>query len=167
MGTRSSRTGRGPTPERPGPEDPSVPPVPASADERQLRGRGLCQPAAHAGRHPSECFRLRGRGTRDDDRLTGVAADASLQVDGDRGEAGDIELLAELLAPPPSQERSAARGERARAAPAMFSTIPRMGTFIFRNIWRPFRTSRRDTSWGVVTMTAPDSGRVWESERRA
>ena len=46
----------------------------------------------------------------------------------------------------------------------MFSTMPRTGTFIFRNICRPLRTSSSDTSWGVVTMIAPDRGSVWESE---
>ena len=40
----------------------------------------------------------------------------------------------------------------------MFSTIPRTGTSTFWNIFSPLRASSSAMSWGVVTMTAPDTG---------
>jgi len=46
----------------------------------------------------------------------------------------------------------------------MFSTMPRIGTFSFRNMPSALRTSSSATSWGVVTMTTPESGTTCESE---
>jgi hypothetical protein len=40
----------------------------------------------------------------------------------------------------------------------MFSTMPRMGTPTFSNIFRPLRASSSAMSCGVVTMTAPVRG---------
>ena len=40
----------------------------------------------------------------------------------------------------------------------MFSIIPNTGTLTFSNIFKPFCASNRAMSWGVVTMTAPDTG---------
>ena len=46
----------------------------------------------------------------------------------------------------------------------MFSTMPRIGTFTLLNIAMPLRTTPSDASCGVVTMTPPSSGTVWQSE---
>ena len=46
----------------------------------------------------------------------------------------------------------------------MFSTIPSTGTSILRNIASPLRASKRATSWGVVTITAPATGTFWITE---
>ena len=43
----------------------------------------------------------------------------------------------------------------------MFSTIPRIGTFSWRNIATARTASSRATSCGVQTTTAPVSGRLW------
>ena len=41
---------------------------------------------------------------------------------------------------------------------AMFSTMPRIGTFTLLNICRPLRASMSERSLAVVTITAPESG---------
>ena len=43
----------------------------------------------------------------------------------------------------------------------MFSTMPNTGTSILRNIARPLRASKRATSCGVVTITAPATVTFW------
>ncbi len=43
----------------------------------------------------------------------------------------------------------------------MFSISPSTGTLTASNIRRPRRAIFRLTNWGVVTMTAPDSGTLW------
>ena len=45
----------------------------------------------------------------------------------------------------------------------MFSTIPRIGTFTFWNMRRPFFASMSAMSCGVVTTTAPVMGTDCES----
>src|SRR5208283_1830092 len=42
--------------------------------------------------------------------------------------------------------------------------MPRIGTFTLLNIAMPLRTTPSDASCGVVTMTPPSSGTVWQSE---
>ena len=42
----------------------------------------------------------------------------------------------------------------------MFSTIPRIGTFMFRNITSTRLAIVMATSCGVITMTTPDMARV-------
>ena len=51
--------------------------------------------------------------------------------------------------------------------PLMFSTTPRVRTLTLVNMAIALRASIRDASWGVVTITAPDSGMSWASERAA
>ena len=46
----------------------------------------------------------------------------------------------------------------------MFSTIPRTGTFTWWNIMIALRASSSETSEGVVTTIAPDTGALWISE---
>ncbi len=46
----------------------------------------------------------------------------------------------------------------------MFSTIPRIGTFTWWNMWMALRASSSETSEGVVTTIAPVMGAVWISE---
>ncbi len=45
----------------------------------------------------------------------------------------------------------------------MFSTSPITGTLIRWNIARALPTSESETSWGVVTRTAPQIGTAWAS----
>ena len=51
--------------------------------------------------------------------------------------------------------------------PLMFSTTPRVRTLTLENIAIALRASRSETSWGVVTITAPDSGMSWASDSEA
>jgi hypothetical protein len=46
----------------------------------------------------------------------------------------------------------------------IFSTIPRIGTFTWWNMWMALRASSSETSEGVVTTIAPVMGAVWMSE---
>ena len=46
----------------------------------------------------------------------------------------------------------------------MFSTMPRIGTLTFSNMAMPLRTTPSEASCGVVTITPPSSGTVWQSE---
>ena len=43
----------------------------------------------------------------------------------------------------------------------MFSTTPRIGTWVLLNMVMPFLASIRAMSWGVETITAPFSGTRW------
>ena len=65
--------------------------------------------------------------------------------------------------PPPRPKISVASPQWGQMNAVMFSTMPRIGTDRRLNIASAFVTSDSETSWGVVTRTAPPSGTAWAS----
>jgi tetratricopeptide (TPR) repeat protein/TolB-like protein len=66
--------------------------------------------------------------------------------------------------PPPEPKTSIASPQCGQVSPLMFSTMPSTRVFTLSNIFTPRRTSPVETSWGVVTMTAPSRLIVCTSE---
>ena len=64
---------------------------------------------------------------------------------------------------PPSPKMCSTSPQCGQMKTDMFSMMPRMGTFTFWNMRRPFLASMSAMSCGVVTTTAPVSGTYCES----
>ena len=158
---RGVRTGRGPG-LRPGPKTSPFHLSPPQLMSGSFGAAALCQPAAHAGRHPSECFRLRGRGTRDDDRLTGVAptrVSRSMGIEARTGTSNSWPSLAAAL----SEDRRSVTAVRARE-PRHVLDDPQDGHVHLPEHLEALPDVQEGHVLGVVTMIAPDRGRVWDSE---
>ena len=71
--------------------------------------------------------------------------------------------MAAMRSPPPAPNTCSVWPQFVQVCTAMFSTMPSTGTSTLANICRALRASRVAMSWGVVTMTAPETGTRWAS----
>ena len=140
--------------------------TPAPFSQGQAKGEGSRaqgQPRRRGGRLWND--RRRRRRCRDHARTSGVPSSPQSTTAASSGTAprNGAPSASANRSPPPLRKMSVTVPQLGQQKPLMFSTTPRSGTFTCSNIRAPRRAILRLTSCGVVTITAPVSGKFCAS----